>query len=203
MDRTSAVHAPVGGAGRFSDCVGVVGRKRMQIPQLTKATLDVRHRVAQLHHLLRFVFTTPPQLCGMATAIKGDTIGGSARVHGIDLPREQPIMDAPESSCGTKRKTKKIIIIIIIISTGVGVHSCRLTSDFSSYDEWQRNFIRKNADCHLHVAEGNLGQQEEACRVRLGVQAVEQWRFLHAKVVRYQGVEAIGEIQDLGLGLRV
>lgn len=32
------------------------------------------------------------------------------------------------------------------------------------------------------------------------VQAVEQRGFLHAKVVRYQGVEAIGQIQDLCLG---
>lgn len=31
------------------------------------------------------------------------------------------------------------------------------------------------------------------------VQAAEQWRFLHAEVVRYQGVEAIGEIQYLSL----
>lgn len=43
MDRTSAVHAPVCGGGRFSDRIGVVDRKCMQIPQLTKATLDVRH----------------------------------------------------------------------------------------------------------------------------------------------------------------
>lgn len=35
------------------------------------------------------------------------------------------------------------------------------------------------------------------------VQVVEQWRFLHTKVVRDQGVEAIGEIQDLGLGQRI
>lgn len=31
------------------------------------------------------------------------------------------------------------------------------------------------------------------------VQVVEQRRFLHTKVVRDQGVEAIGEIQYLGL----
>lgn len=31
------------------------------------------------------------------------------------------------------------------------------------------------------------------------VQAVEQRGFLHPEVVRYQGVEAIGEIQDVGL----
>lgn len=31
------------------------------------------------------------------------------------------------------------------------------------------------------------------------VQAVEEWRFLHAKVMRYQGVEAIGQIQYLSL----
>lgn len=47
------------------------------------------------------------------------------------------------------------------------------------------------------------------CRVRHPgpyldvVQAVEQRRFLHAEVVGYQGVEAIGEIQDVGLGLSV
>lgn len=28
---------------RYSDCIGVVGSKCMQISQLTKATLDVRH----------------------------------------------------------------------------------------------------------------------------------------------------------------
>jgi len=62
-------------------------------------------------------FVVRHSVCSQATAIKGDTIGGSARVHCIDLPCEQPIMDAPESSCGTKRKTKKIIII----STGNAV----------------------------------------------------------------------------------
>lgn len=31
------------------------------------------------------------------------------------------------------------------------------------------------------------------------VQTVEQWRLFHAKIVRYQGVEAIGEIQYLRL----
>lgn len=29
------------------------------------------------------------------------------------------------------------------------------------------------------------------------VQLVKQWRLLHAKIVRYEGVEAIGEIQYL------
>lgn len=48
-------------------------------------------------------FKVRHSVCSQATAVKSDTIGGSAGVHCIDLPCEQPIMDASESSCGTKR----------------------------------------------------------------------------------------------------
>lgn len=49
-------------------------------------------------------FVVRHSVCSQATAVKGDTIGGSTGVHCIDLPCEQPIMDASESRYGTKRK---------------------------------------------------------------------------------------------------
>ncbi|KAF3849869.1 hypothetical protein F7725_019588 [Dissostichus mawsoni] len=96
--------------------------------------LSVLQRVAQLHHLLGLILAAPPQLCGVdvlttwtrnltgnppeylpqhqavcsstAAAVEGDAVGGGAGVHGIDLPGEQPIMDASESRCGAGNKNK-------------------------------------------------------------------------------------------------
>lgn len=46
-------------------------------------------------------------VCSQAAAVKGDAVGGGAGVHRIDLPGEQSIVDASESSCGTKRREKR------------------------------------------------------------------------------------------------
>ena len=45
-------------------------------------------------------------MCSQAAAVEGDAVGGGAGVHGIDLPGEQPIMDASESRCGAGNKNK-------------------------------------------------------------------------------------------------
>lgn len=37
-------------------------------------------------------------VCSQAIAVKGDAIGGSTGVYGIDLPSEQAIMDTSKSS---------------------------------------------------------------------------------------------------------
>lgn len=39
-------------------------------------------------------FVVRHSVCSQATSVKGDTIGGSAGVHCINLPCEQAVMDA-------------------------------------------------------------------------------------------------------------
>lgn len=42
-------------------------------------------------------------MCSQAVAVERDAVGGGARVHRVDLPREQAVVDASESGCGTNR----------------------------------------------------------------------------------------------------
>lgn len=42
-------------------------------------------------------------VCAQPIPVKGHTVSGSARIHGIDLPSEQAVMDSPETSWNTHR----------------------------------------------------------------------------------------------------
>lgn len=58
-------------------------------------------------------FVVRHSVCSQTIAVEGDAIGGGTGVHCIDLPREQPIMDTPESSYGTKKKKKRELLLAI------------------------------------------------------------------------------------------
>lgn len=51
-------------------------------------------------------FVIRHSVCSEAVAVKGDAVGSSGSVHRVNLSREQPVVDAPESRCGFDQQSK-------------------------------------------------------------------------------------------------